>query len=332
MKRQRLAAVLGKTGLRPILAKFLPATGILGLNYHRIGDAGATRLDRDLWSACEEAFDEQLAFLKRHCDVITPDQIDDARRDRRGVHVLVTFDDGYRDNYELAFRALRRHGVPATFFIATGFVDNPRLPWWDEISAIVGSTSLDVLRLEPWFPEPLPIGEPAARHAARRALLAAYKRLPGTDAAAMLDRLRETAGVDARGLADTLWMTWDMLREMAGNGMTIGGHTVNHVILSRVPEEEQWQEISGCARRLEAELGTSMRYFAYPVGKRTSFDAATVACLERIGVRYAFTYYGGFAGADANPYDMPRMAIEPHVDRDWFRAMLQVPRVFCRAA
>jgi peptidoglycan/xylan/chitin deacetylase (PgdA/CDA1 family) len=331
VKRQRLAAVLGKTGLRSIFAKLLPGAGILGLNYHRIGEAGASPLDRDLWSACEEAFDEQLAYLKLHCDVITPDDIDEVRRKPRGIHVLVTFDDGYGDNYELAYRALRRHGLPATFFIATGFIDRPRLPWWDEIAAIVTSTPLDALRLEPWFPAPLPLGEPEQRQAAKRALLAAYKRLPNAEAAAMLDHLRQIAGVDTRDLAESLWMSWDMLREMAANGMTIGGHTVNHVILSRVPKEEQWREIADCARRIEQEIGTPMRYFAYPVGKRNSFDSDTTECLRRIGVRYAFTYYGGFATADANPYDMPRMAIEPHVDREWFRAMLEMPRIFCRA-
>ncbi|HSS06001.1 MAG TPA: polysaccharide deacetylase family protein [Rhodanobacteraceae bacterium] len=331
MKRQRLAAVLGKTGLRSIVAKCVPSAGILGLNYHRIGDAGTTRLDRDLWSACEETFDQQLAYIKQNCDVITPNDIDEVRRNPRGVYVLVTFDDGYRDNYELAYPALRRHGIPATFFVSTGFVDRPRLPWWDEIAAIIASTSLDVVYLDPWLAEPLPLG-PGQRPKATRAVLAAYKRLQGSDAVAMLDRLRAMANVDTSGLADSLWMTWDMLREMAAHGMTIGGHTVNHVILSRVPKEEQWREISGCARRLEEELGTPMRYFAYPVGKRSSFNADTVDCLERAGVRYAFTYYGGFAAADANPYDMPRMAIEPDVDREWFRAMLEVPRVFCRAA
>jgi peptidoglycan/xylan/chitin deacetylase (PgdA/CDA1 family) len=330
VKRQYLATVLGKTRLRSILAKCLPANGIVGLNYHRIGDPGTTRLDRELWSARAEAFDRQLAFLKLHCDVISPDDIDDVRRKSRGVHVLVTFDDGYRDNYELAYPALRRHGIPATFFVSTGFIDKPRLPWWDEISAIVGSTTLESLDLDGWLPSSLPLGEKRAE--AARVLTTTYKHLPGADSSAMLERLREIARVDTRGLAESLWMNWDMIRDMAAHGMTVGGHTVNHVVLSRVPKDEQWREISGCARRLEEELGAPMRYFAYPVGKRTSYDDDTVDCLVRLGVRYAFTYYGGFATATANPYDMPRMAIEPHVGRDLFRAMLEVPRVFCRAA
>src|ERR1044072_4347029 len=95
VKQQRLAKVLGKTGLRSVLAKCLPRSGIVGLNYHRVGDAGATPLDRELWSADEESFDQQLAYLKLNCDVITPDDIDHVLGKSRGVHVLVTFDDGY---------------------------------------------------------------------------------------------------------------------------------------------------------------------------------------------------------------------------------------------
>jgi peptidoglycan/xylan/chitin deacetylase (PgdA/CDA1 family) len=329
LKLRQLAQVLGKTGLRSILAACLPPKGILGLNYHRIGDGSRSNLDRDLWSASADAFDQQIAFLKLHCDVIAPSDIDAARANPRGRHVLVTFDDGYLDNYEQAFPILRRHNVPATFFIATGFVDDPRLPWWDEIAAIVRASADDAIDLGEWLPKPLAIDRDHPE-VAIRTLLNQYKVLPSTQAEDFLARLRSVAKHGAPASRESLWMNWDMLREMSSHGMTIGGHTVNHAVLSRMPKEHQRKEIAGCAARIEKEVGRRMDYFAYPVGGRDSFNADTQACLRELGVRYAFSYYGGFARAGADPLDMPRSAIEPYIDRDWFRAIAQLPQLFCR--
>jgi peptidoglycan/xylan/chitin deacetylase (PgdA/CDA1 family) len=326
-----MAGFLGKAHLRRALAACFPSRGILGLNYHRIGDGSESSLDRGLWSATTESFDQQLAYLKLNCDVISPADIDDARRERRGLHVLVTFDDGYLDNYDLAFPALCRHGVPATFFIATGFIDDPRLPWWDEIANIVRSSTREILEFPQWLAAPLPLGT-GQRERAIRTLLDTYKMLPAAQATHLLAALRATASDRFRSAGRQLWMNWDMIRDMDAHGMTIGGHTVSHVVLSGTSRERQWEEISTCAARISEEIGKPMEYFAYPVGGRNSFNEDSKDCLRRIGVRYAFSYYGGFATANADRYDMPRMAIEPYVDRDWFRAIVQVPRLFCRAA
>jgi len=107
---------------------------LLVLNYHRIGDPDATPYDRGLFSARQDAFAEQVAHLARSCDVISPADIETIRRERHGRFVLVTFDDGYRDNYELAVPVFASRGVPATFFVCTGYIDRPHLAWWDEIA------------------------------------------------------------------------------------------------------------------------------------------------------------------------------------------------------
>src|SRR5262245_45583277 len=133
MKRQLAARILGATGLRYVLSRVARWSGVLGLNYHRIGEAGRSVYDRGLWSATADDFDAQVGWLKSHFDIIRPDDLPAALAARRGRHVLITFDDGYRDNYADAFPVLKRHGVPATFFITTGFIDDARLSWWDEI-------------------------------------------------------------------------------------------------------------------------------------------------------------------------------------------------------
>ena len=327
MKKRIAARILAHTGLGRLFAAVVPPSGVLILNYHRIGDGSASPYDRELWSADADAFDAQMARLARDCDVISPADLD-SLDGRRGRHVLVTFDDGYLDNYEVAYPILRRHGVPATFFIATGFIDRPRLPWWDEIAWRVRATAAQRLDLQPWLPAPLAPADGADR--AIGAILRAYKALPAGEAARMLGRLREQTGLETPERVDGLWMDWDMIREMAAGGMTIGGHTVDHPVLSRLPVERQREEIETCAARIRAETGRPMEYFAYPVGSQWAFDDHTRACLEAVGVRRAFSYYGGHARADSPRLDTPRMAMEPYVQMSDLGAMLWAPRLFCR--
>jgi peptidoglycan/xylan/chitin deacetylase (PgdA/CDA1 family) len=292
--------------------------GALILNYHRVGDPQASQADHSLWSASAEQFDAQLAELARHADIIEPEALEDVVRTGHGRHVLLTFDDGYRDNYDVAFPLLRAHGVRATFFVATGFLDDPRLPWWDEIAWIVrhGDT-------------------PARDHAEVIAeLISVYKRLPASMTERFLDKVAAHRGTQrpSRDVAAREWMTWDMVREMRAAGMTIGGHTVDHPVLASLPAVRQEREVATCARRLRAELDEPMRLFAYPVGSRTAFTTDTMRILRRHGVRMAFSFYGGYQRiGDWNPLDIPRAHVGPSCDVPMLRAMLNFPQLFARA-
>lgn len=332
MKQQLLARFLAATRLRGLLSGIWPANGVVILNYHRIGDASVTSLDRDVYSADADTFDAQMAFLQRHCDVISPDEIDAALRTRRGRHVLITFDDGYRDNHVTALPILRSHGLKATFFLTTGFIDRPQLPWWDEIAMLVRNSATDQIDLSPWLAKPLVLAGPSARDAAIRQVLNVYKALPGDQSAHLLECLRHVSGATetVSALSEGLWMTWDMVRDLHAHGMTIGGHTVSHPLLARISDAQQWLEISGCARRIREEVGQAMRYFAYPVGSRDAFNAHTLVCLQRVGVQRAFSYYGGYARLDASVFDTQRMPIEQYTTTERFRAIVQLPRFFAR--
>lgn len=322
--RNHAATALSKLPLQTTLKLLGKWAGVLVLNYHRVGDPGGQPWDRTLWSASAEELDGQLQTLARCTEVIDPDDVPAAMRAGRGRRVLLTFDDGYRDNYELAFPLLRRHRLTATFFPATGFLDNRRSSWWDEIAWMVnhaggarrradtthsGGRATTVASL-------LPAGiswETSSRDATIAALVARYKALPDGDGEPFLEQLAEASGSGRCGVSEVeaLWMTWEMAREMHAAGMQIGGHTVSHPLLARLPVERQREEISTCARRLSEELGVAMRWFAYPVGGRDTFTHLTQEILRDCGVQLAFSYYGGFARPSRwEPLDVPRI----HVD------------------
>jgi peptidoglycan/xylan/chitin deacetylase (PgdA/CDA1 family) len=303
--------------------------GVLTLAYHRIHPGGEAQFDPGLLSATTEDFSEQLAFIAGNFDVVSPEAI---QRDpgAPGRRVVITFDDGYRDNYELALPALRKHGLPAAFFLTTGFLDEPSLPWWDELAWMVDRSTTDEIPAGRWLPRPVPLGD---RLRATADLTTHYKSLPTDRGQGFLEFCGEAAGVgraDAE-IAAHLWMTWEMAAGIRDAGMTIGGHTVNHPVLARSSPEAQRREVFECLRRLEEELGERPAFFAYPVGLRSAFDDTTKRILREAGVDLAFSLYGGYLRPGRlDRLDVPRASVGIATMRTGFRAMLGAPGLFAR--
>ncbi len=329
--KQRFAArALDSLGARAWLRRFPAWDGLVILNYHRIGDPGTSDLDQNLWSATEADFRAQMAHLKQEFDVIGVDRLGESLQRSRGRSVMITFDDGYRDNYTHAFPVLKDLGLPATFFVTTGFLDQPQVPWWDEIAWMVHQTSVPELLAWNGQGTSLVFGQGSSEDAIRR-LLRFYKGLEHQQTAGFLAELAERlqTGRCPPEISRDLWMTWDMVREMRNANMTIGGHSVTHPVLANQTAEQQEFEVRECRRRLMAELGESIDTFSYPVGGGGSFNAVTTDALQRHGYRWGFTYQGGYVRPNRfDRYALPRTAVETDIDLPLFRALLALPQWF----
>lgn len=329
-KREWLARTLMSSGCGRMLRSAFGWRGLLILNYHRVGEPGHSDLDRALWSATVEGFEQQVRDVSRDFDVVGLDDLDDVLKKRHGRYVLITFDDGYLDNYTEAFPILKSHNAKATFFLTTGFLDVPRVPWWDEIAWMVRHSPREEVPCNRWTGAPIPFRDPG-RNAAINGLLHTYKRLVGDQTEDFIEELSLLlhSGRCPRQVAHELWMTWPMIREMRQAGMDIGGHTVNHPILANLSPEQQDYEVGECRRRIDDELGERITAFSYPVGGHASFDEHTRAALERHGFRWAFTYLGGYVRTGRHDrLSLPRAAIETDVSQPLFQGILTLPQLF----
>lgn len=328
----RAARALEVSGLGSLLRRLDTWRGILVFAYHRIGDPAGSALFHDMWTVSTADFERQVAVLAREADVISGDDLDRVVRRRRGRHVMITFDDGYRDAYEEAYPVLQRHGLSATFFLTTGFLDRRRPAWWDRIAWMAQASVRPTLVLSGWLPRPLSL-DASAKDATIRTLVNRYASLPGDRTRAYLEAVGEATGsgqfpVD---LADEAWMTWDMAREMRDGGMTFGNHTVGHPVLARHPMPRQAREIAEAGRRIQEELGGPAKLFSYPVGGRDAFDRRTRAALASAGVRYAFSCYGGVARFDSwDSYDIRRASPPQSAREDRLRSAVTLPQAFAR--
>ena len=294
---------------RYVLSQLAPAGAVAKLSivlFHRVlaspdplfpGDPDAKR------------FDELCGWLAAWYQVLPLDDAVD--RLARGVlparALAITFDDGYADNHDLAMPILRKHGLCATFFIATGFLDGGRM-WNDTAVAAVrqcSQASLDLSDLGLAGVSQLDLSSITARRQSLDRLLNATKYLPPDERAAMVDRVAARAG--AR-LPTDLMLRAEQVRAMADAGMQIGAHTVSHPILARLNDADARGEIAQSKSDLETLLGRRVTLFAYPNGKPGQDYLPRDAALAReLGFSAAVnTAYGAARQAENRLFELPR--------------------------
>lgn len=305
---------LERSGFGGLLGSLPKCKRLIVFNYHRVGDPQKTPYDGGVFSATAEALDEQVAFLKKRLPLIGLEEaiaIAEGKQKIVGATAMITFDDGYRDNYDLAFPVLRAHGIPAVFFLVSSYVGSRYVPWWDEIAYLAKQSRKDSIRLK--YPRDLRIGNVRANPAAAAEQLTALYKEPNVDGGRMLEAMSEACEIPrARESADRLFLDWSEAREMLRGGMEIASHTHTHRILSKLTAEEQYTEATVSKQILEEQLGTRVEAMAYPVGLRSSFSPETQQALQRAGYRAAFSFYGGLNRTPPiTPFEIRRCAADP---------------------
>jgi peptidoglycan/xylan/chitin deacetylase (PgdA/CDA1 family) len=232
----------------------------------------------------EETFDRLLAFLKSRFRVLTLEEFleSNGAAPASRPRCLITFDDGWRDTYLTAWPLLRRHGLPAAVFLATGFLGTDRTFWVERLLNVWRDEARrSALRAHFWREIPAAVAgddpEP---------IVEALKRMAGARRERILEPVLDGAGA---GPADRM-MSWDEAREMAGDGISFGAHTVSHPLLTFEQDETVERELTESRRAIEEQLGKPARAFAYPNG---DWDERVRSFVLR-NFEYAFTTASGW--------------------------------------
>ncbi|HEY5118366.1 MAG TPA: polysaccharide deacetylase family protein [Anaerolineales bacterium] len=288
------------------------------LMYHRVADPVA-----DPFNLCvsPENFNEQLELLRRHYRVLHLEDILPMLQEGklRSKAVAITFDDGYADNCRTAAVSLGRHGLPATVFVTSGYLDGRREYWWDEVVRLVFESRSDPShwRLEEInFPSTGTAGMDRGEIVSQ---LQGFLREQRPDRReAVLVRLANLAGLERVVRESHRPMTAEECAALARGGlMTVGAHTVRHVWLSASPGAEQEYELYESKRVLEDITGAPVRTLAYPYGRRDSVSQKTLGRVRAAGFVLACANERGLVHADSNPYWIPR-CIPHNIDGESF--------------
>jgi len=313
-KRELLAGGLYVTRIISLLGQMPARDSLLVLNYHRIGDPRIDPFDPGVFSATADQFSEQVSYLKRHISIVTLEEalafVDGTLNESTPrCRVLLTFDDGYLDNYEVAFPILRSHGAPGVFFLATALVGSSCVPWWDHIAFLLKTARQHRFTLR----YPVYLDVDLAKNGVTRTIrdvLRLYKRPGNVDSDRFIQELKGAARGEDLLRSARRFLNWEEAREMIAAGMTIGSHSHSHAVLTQLDPEQQKCDLIQARSLLREHLNIEADVLAYPVGAKTSISGQTQQSAREAGYRAAFSSYGGtnLTGA-TQPYDIKRIGV-----------------------
>ncbi|XQW85344.1 polysaccharide deacetylase family protein [Thalassotalea piscium] len=302
----------------------LRSNGLYCFNFHRVGDVNNTPFDPCVYSCDAENFQLYLDFFQSNFRIIDLKELCSIIQTGTPIKeklALITFDDGYLDNYEVAFPRLKAMGIPATFFVTTSLIGSTVVPWWDEIAWHVKQFSGQSFKLSIW---PEAISLPEKRNASViRKVLSRVKSFP-TQIDLQLNELRELTNKKMPvELTENLFMKWEHLSELEKNGISIGAHSHTHRILSSLTNEDLIYELTESKELLEKYLGKSVASLSYPVGGESSYHSSMFKLLDDIGYQVGFTFRNLVNRETKNKnYEIGRLSIDRAFDEKFLKEMI----------
>ncbi|MGA2266985.1 MAG: polysaccharide deacetylase family protein [Bryobacteraceae bacterium] len=288
---------------------------LLVLTYHGVVARRHTDRLRYANTVSVAEFEQHLRVLRRHFTPIG--QADllawyEGRQSLPDNAVLVTFDDGYRNNLTLAVPVLKSHDIPCIFHVATGYIGTPRMLWTVEVVSRLLRWPDAFVPTPDGADAPVPGGDLERRQLASR-LKEQCKRISWDVLQGYLQRLREP-GIELEENEELYrFMTWDEVRELRRQGFEIGSHTVEHPILSQVSPAQLQFELMESKRRIEQETGEPCVAIAYPNGDPGSISNMVVKEARDASYRLGFTVIEQFTAKPVNALAVNRLCIMGHL-------------------
>lgn len=310
------------------------------LTYHHVAeDDPVYPYDPGVADATPAQFRRQMEMLARYG---TPIGIDELIRAVDGAPlpknpVMVTFDDGYRSCHDVALPILRAVGMRATFFVATGYINERKLYWWERIAYCLSQARVPSAIIT--FPETLEVH--ARKPGAQRVLTDIVKNTPNLDVKRFVDELCAAFGVEWNDEIEAthtnnLIMSWDHVRALSRAGMDVESHSRWHRVLQTLDDDLLRDELGGSKRDLEAQLGRPCRAIAYPVGRRVAHVPRIITAVQAAGYRIGVTNASGatrmWTGTLAelmpcDPFDISRVSTDRAMSDAMFFTQVAVPRL-----
>lgn len=291
------------------------------LMYHRV----LPRSDRQYrytqpGLACTpDIFSRQMSFLSESYNLISAAALVELLQNNQPVPanaVVVTFDDGWRDNYVHAFPILQQYRVPATIFLATDFIETDRLFWFLKAGILLGEGDLSdqkidlafssLLRTYPQNATELNAGLHLLMTEPRNqdAIMEWFKQFDPEMIEKIIDTLADTAGIEWADWSREPWtVSWDEVREMDRDIVEFGSHGCSHGILTRLREIQVTRELAESKQRLEQELAHDVTIFAYPNG---DYNEKVERLVEEAGYHAAITVGPGDPHSEIDIFALPR--------------------------
>ena len=306
------------------------------LAYHRVIDVDHDYpFDIELISASCKQFDEQMSFISKYFTPVTIEQVVDSYKNNLKLPkkaILVTFDDGFEDNYKNAFPILKKYSVPATIFLSTDFISSDNTLWFDRLSYFI--MNYDLAPIQDVVKNKFKID---CRTNNKRTILEQVmeyvKVIPNSDREKLLSDLYNeyefTYKSKDKKLSTTL--NWEQIKEMDNSCISFGSHTLSHPILSQLDTEELSHELIESKRIIEQKLEHDIDTIAYPVGTQSAFNSQVIRQAQKADYVLGFSYLSGANKWPLkNEFTINRYHVERYISTPLFKCMLSLQKIFLR--
>ena len=252
-----------------------------------------------------EVFESHIAFLSSRYAIISLDDVAAWTRGKITLppeSVVITFDDGYRDNYRYAYPILKKYGASATFYVVTDAIGNTHPLWTSELADLVYRAGQRQVTLNSIGPERIDLSDEKAKKESIQAIGRVMRCVAKQRRAEIIREMREKLGVERDGFLHQVMLSWDELREMNRGGMCVASHTMSHPLLTEIPGEEARMEITVSKAKIEEELGAPVAHISYPNPGESAahFNEAVKILAAQAGYLTARTSFKGSVGQDSD--------------------------------
>lgn len=302
-------------GLKKILAHRRELPCVI-LAYHRIVDDHLPYLNRGpVMHHHISEFEKEVDYFRRNYDIVSMDEVVQHIRDGAGFKrpsVAITFDDGYLDNYTLAYPVLKKYNVPATIYLTTGLIGTKNRTWPDQIEYALLATGKKTVELPSLLDGmAVAIGSDKEKERACLEIGQAFKVVPNDTREQLLKDLLRALGLNGQSpenAGERVMLNWDEVREMARSGITIGCHSHTHPILSSMPAKDAKEEIYVSKKIVEENLERAAKHFAIPNGRKNDFNDDLRDYCREIGFESVTSLtLGAVSGPNGDAFDLRRL-------------------------
>ncbi|MCB9880822.1 MAG: polysaccharide deacetylase family protein [Planctomycetes bacterium] len=268
----------------------------------------------------KEVFEELLeSFVAFGYEFVTLDEVVNRLRTDRmdGKFVCLTFDDGYRDNLEIAWPICAKRGIPMAVYVTTGIVDRTDPAWWYGLEEWIATRERIVCNLSGRL-DVVETATLAEKESAYESIAMRLQRARPSERKAFYEDALAREGIDFARYSDDVAMTWDELRTLASEPLvTIGAHSISHCALSRLPHAEMRHEIAGSRSMLERQLKMPIQHFAFPYGDPSTVGTREFSACRKLGFTTATTTrHSMLASIDVHGlHQLPRIPTDPFESR-----------------
>jgi len=253
-----------------------------------------------------EEFESQMKWLSKNKKVVPLKEVSKIQDS-----VAITFDDAFKNVHDVALPILKKYDLPSTFFITTGFVESEKLFWVDRVEHMINYPKNSFIELSMHEKRFWPISNNEDKLYAMNTIKSILKKLNPNARDKMIKDLESQIGWNKDRLPENYkTLSWDDVKDLHElPKYEVGGHSVNHEILSYLDDTQLEHEIGNCVETLSKKLGQTIDSFSYPEGQETHYNDKVISVLKKHGIKICPSAIDGIVDGTDDNFNLKRVMV-----------------------